>query len=37
MDKDLVYHAPIYVSSFLMPGEKLKIMEGDTSNVALHQ
>ena len=35
MEKDVVYHAPVYASSFMVPGNKLKIMEGDTSNVAL--
>ena len=32
-EKDIVFHAPVFVSSYVP--SKLKIMEGDTSNVAL--
>ena len=35
-EKDLVFHAPVFVSSFLPAGDKLRFMEGDTSNVALN-
>ena len=35
MEFDIVYHAPVYVSSILPNPSKLRIMEGDTSNVAL--
>ena len=34
-EKDLVFHAPVFASSFMPEGNKLRIMEGDTSNVAL--
>ena len=34
LEKDIVYHAPVYHSSQVP--RKLKIMEGDTSNVALN-
>ena len=34
-DKDRVFHAPVFVSAFMPNGSQIRIMQGDTSNVAL--